>query len=180
MLFRSKQRSGYLYKKVAERLGFQVETVTTAALVYGHEMEPQAVLTYESMQHVETETVGFCTTDNGRYGASPDRLVDGGKGILQIKCAYVPWTQIAHFASPELESLKNEHYPQIQGEMLVTGAQWCDIVSYFPGLPLLCVRVERDPVYQRALEEALNLFCKDLDQLEKQLRAHPETVLEAA
>jgi hypothetical protein len=64
--------------------------------------------------------------------------------------------------------------------MLVTGARWCDIVSYFPGLPFLCVRVERDPMYQRALEIALDLFCNDLDQLERELREHPETVLEAA
>jgi exodeoxyribonuclease (lambda-induced) len=69
----AKPRSEYLFKKAAERLGFQTESITMAALAYGHEMEPQAVRTYEAMLDVETDVVGFCTTDDGRYGASPDR-----------------------------------------------------------------------------------------------------------
>jgi hypothetical protein len=176
----SAQKASYFYRKLAERLGFEVENITSAALAYGHEMEPQAVRTYEALLGVETESIGFATDDRGRYGASPDRILSSGEGILQVKCPYTPWVHLEYFGSPGGGALKMDHYPQIQGEMLVTGAQWCDLISYYPSLPMVRIRVDRDQPYLDTLRMQLELFCNDLDRMEREVREHPETCLPEA
>lgn len=168
----SKQRSGYLYRKLAERLGYEIDSVTTAGLTWGHEMEPTAANTYAEIHGVDLRVVGFVTTDDGEVGASPDRLV-GEDGLLQIKCPYTPYTHLDYLFSPKHWSFVQEHYPQVQGEMLVTGRRWCDLVSFHPGLPTVTVRVEWDEMYQRTLDQALRMFCADLDRVEREIREQP-------
>lgn len=168
----SKSRTGYMCKKLAERLGYEIDSVSTAGLTWGHEMEPTAADTYALIHDVEVRIVGFCTTDDGRIGASPDRLV-GDDGLLQIKCPYTPYTHLEFLVSPKHQALIDAHYPQVQGEMLVTGRRWCDLVSFHPGLPTITVRVERNEAYQRELDQALQLFCADLDRVEQEIRQAP-------
>lgn len=165
----STSRTGYLCKKLAERFGFELDAVSTAGLTWGHEMEPTAAETYAMIHGVDIQVVGFCTTDDGQIGASPDRLV-GDDGLLQIKCPYTAHTHLGYLVSPKHEALIQAHYPQVQGEMLVTGRRWCDLVSYYPGLPTITVRVGWDELYQRTLDQALRLFCADLDRVEKEIR----------
>ena len=50
----------------------------------GHELEVIARENYEIERDTVTE-IGFCTTDDGLYGCSPDGLV-GAFGGLEIKC----------------------------------------------------------------------------------------------
>lgn len=168
----SKQRTAYLCKKLAGRFGYEVDNISTAGLTWGHEMEPHAATAYEIINKVETHIVGFVTTDDGRVGASPDRLV-GDEGLLQIKCPYTPYTHLEYLVSPKHQALVQEHYPQVQGEMLVTGRRWCDLVSFHPGLPTVTVRVEWDEMYQRTLDQALSMFCADLDRAEQEIREQP-------
>ncbi len=50
----------------------------------GKAREAEAVLYYELVTGIDTEIVGFLTTDDLRVGSSPDRLVSD-KGILEVK-----------------------------------------------------------------------------------------------
>lgn len=116
----------------------------------GKELEGQAVLEYEAHRNVDTQFIGFVTTDDDKVGCSPDRLV-GGDGLLELKCP-APQTQVAYLLD---EEVSKEYKPQLQGQLFVTGREWVDIFSYHPELPFNIVRVTRDDVYIRSLESLL-------------------------
>jgi hypothetical protein len=52
--------------------------------------------------------------------------------------------------------------------------QWCDVVFYREGLPLVVVRVDRDPHLIELLERAVNQFLAEVES-EYQLlcKVHP-------
>lgn len=131
----------------------------------GHEQEPKARMSYEFLRGVEVERVGFITTDDGKVGCSPDSLV-GFDGGLELKCP-APHTHVGYLLAPD--SLVDEYRHQVQGCLYVTGREWWDLVSYYPGLEPVVVRVEPDPEYQRKLDAALTTFLADLDAAKAQL-----------
>jgi hypothetical protein len=90
-------------------------------------------------------------------GASPDRLI-GEDGLLEIKCP-APHTHVKTLLD---QNLDRDHYPQIQGQLLVTGKKWVDIISYHPEMPSLILRVERDEAYLSTMRKLLNDFQRDL------------------
>jgi hypothetical protein len=59
--------------------------------------------------------------------------------------------------------------------MSVTGAKWCDFVSFDPRVPddlqLFIVRVERDDEYIAEMEKEVKEFLQEVDDLHKQLVA---------
>jgi hypothetical protein len=66
--------------------------------------------------------------------------------------------------------LPTTYIQQVQGSMLVTGRAWWDFMSYYPGLPPLIIRVERDDKLIATLEAALEGFCVQLDELTERLK----------
>jgi hypothetical protein len=57
----------------------------TRAMQRGIELEPEARAFYELERSLDVRQVGFITTDDGRFGCSPDGLV-GVEGGLELKC----------------------------------------------------------------------------------------------
>jgi hypothetical protein len=49
--------------------------------------------------------------------------------------------------------------------MYVTGRQWTDFMSFYPGLKPFIIRAYRDEIFISKLENALIKFCQDLDVL---------------
>lgn len=129
----------------------------------GHVMEPQVRDLYMATSEFECRQVGFIR--RGRIGCSPDTLV-GDEGLLEIK------TKLPHLQLYALLAgrLPPEHVPQVQGQLLVTGRQWCDFRSYWPGLPELRVRVYRDPEYMANLNAELQRFIEELDAMVERIR----------
>lgn len=117
----------------------------------GKELEPEAVDFYEMLTGMDTEKVGFVTNDAGTIGCSPDRFV-GDEGLLEIKCP-APHT---HVKSLVEKSIGDEHKPQIQGQLMITGRKWADAFSYHPKMPPSIIRVERDEEYIEKLQTALD------------------------
>lgn len=162
---RSTQSDAYRDWLLAERIiGHPLESVKTSWMQRGNDLEAEAVAAYEFDRDLEAPLVGFVTTDDGRIGVSPDRLV-GTDGLLEIKA---PSPQV-HVRYMRDRSVDKAYYPQIQGQLLVTERQWTDILSYCPGMPTVVIRVERDEKYQTALAEALTEFCDDMDRCEREL-----------
>lgn len=124
----------------------------------GHVMEPQVRDLYMATSPHECRQVGFMR--RGRIGCSPDTLV-GDEGLLEIKTK-LPHLQIEAVLAGKLP---NEHVAQVQGQLLVSGRQWCDFRSYWPGLPELRVRVYRDLEYLSTLNQELHQFIHELDNL---------------
>lgn len=126
----------------------------------GHALEPEVRDLYAATCPYDVVQIGFCK--RGRIGASPDSFV-GDDGLLEIKTK-LPALQ---FEALEAGVLPAEHVAQVQGQLLVTGRQWCDFRSYWPGLPQLKVRVERDTEYMSRLKRELDSFVTELDAVVK-------------
>lgn len=165
----SKSRKDYLYTLAAERIsGMVEEAFVSLKMQQGIDREEEARLVYAMHREVSVEEVGFCLADNGRWGCSPDGLVDdqNGHGMVELKCR-MGKTAVKHLLAGKLPT---GCVQQVQGGMFVTGAEWCDYVSYYPGLPLLIVRVNPDKSFMEKLEAELVKFCDELDTICDQLK----------
>lgn len=131
----------------------------------GHELEDEAVGYYAVMNDVDCVRVGFVTDDEERYGCSPDRIV-GDEGLLEIKCP-AAHTHMSYLLNPE--RLENAYRVQVQGQLLVTGRAWCDLVSYFPELPEVTVRCERDESFIATLKDGIESLLESIEKNRKAL-----------
>jgi len=117
----SKQRTKYLYELAGERLGGIVdETYQNFAMLRGVEMEAEAKSLYEIIGQPVQE-VGFCLSDCGRFGCSPDGLV-GDSGGVEIKCPLIA-THVEYLIKNK-EEMPVEYFQQVQGCLFVTGREW--------------------------------------------------------
>jgi hypothetical protein len=152
-------RRKYLYTLAGEILtGDCAEGYTNAHTERGHAMEDDARQMYAFLHDAEPQLVGFMR--RGRVGASPDSLL-GSDGLLEIK-SKLPHLQIECL---ERGTLPPEHVAQVQGQLMVSGRDWCDFVSYWPRIPLFHVRVARDDAYIATLAQAVADFLGELDAL---------------
>lgn len=155
----SAQADGYLHELVAERLlGHPLETEAIGWMDRGLVTEAEAVRYYEMQRECDTRKVGFVTTDHGLAGCSPDRLVVGERGSLEIKCP-----SAAVHVGYMLDVEPRKYWPQIQGALWVTGFDWLDFLSYCPELPPALTRYERDEMFIKVLAEAVGNFSNRLD-----------------
>lgn len=162
----SKQRQKYLYQLAAEKAsGLTDDKFQTQAMLQGIEREETARKFYELIRGVQVSTVGFCLEDNEKFGCSPDGFV-GEEGLIEIKCP-LGATHVGYFMDQGEVPL--EYFAQVQGQLLVTGREWCDFVSYYPGLKPVIVREEPNAQFQKLLKKELDLFCSELDELVKKL-----------
>lgn len=162
----SKQRQKYLYQLAGERLGGIVdESYQSFAMLQGVEKEAEARALYELL-HEPVKEVGFCISDCGRFGCSPDGIV-GEDGLVEIKCPIIS-THVEYLLKCK-DECPSDYFQQTQGQLLVTGRKWVDFVSYFPGLPPLIIREEPNEVFQRLLKKELELFCAELNELVEKL-----------
>lgn len=129
----------------------------------GTAMEAEAVAFYEFDTGMEAKSVGLCFSEDGRAGASPDRLV-GDDGLLEIKCPGAA-TQMAYL----LGDVGNEYRLQLQGQLWVTGRAWVDLLCYNPVLPRVKVRAERDEQFIALLSAEVGKFCDRLDEAKAKL-----------
>jgi len=150
-------RRKYLLTLAGEAITGEVaESYSNAHMERGHAMEADARNLYAFAHDVEPELVGFMR--RGRAGASPDSLI-GTDGLLEIK-SKLP---ALHLDVLEKNRMPPEHVAQVQGQLLVSGRQFCDFVSYWPKLPLFCIRIERDETYITTLSQAIADFVGELD-----------------
>lgn len=151
----SAQARGYAHRLVAETLlGYPVEDLSNLKWIErGVELEPQAVRSYEFDTDLQTRKVGFITSDDGMIGASPDRLLVGANGAVELKCP-APGTHIGYL----IDGFGSDYIVQVQGQMLVGGFDFIDRYSFHPDLPPHRERTGRDEVMIKALSDALDQF----------------------
>lgn len=158
----SKSRQKYLYRLAGEFVaGKAEETYQNAAMARGLELEAEARKLYEFKHNTEVQQVGFCESDGGTYGASPDGLV-GEKGNIEIKCP-IASTHVGYMLNPSL--LLKEYFQQVHGQMFVAEREWTDLLSYYPSLRSVEIRVYRDEDFIEKLEKELKLFCFELKKI---------------
>jgi hypothetical protein len=159
-----KRRTGegpktYLYRKACERLlGFAPEGGGTWAMEQGVIGEVEALPYYEFTYGVKIDRVGFCTTDDGRIGCSPDGLI-GTDGGIEVKTPQ-PHTHLKYLMDG---GVPRDYLAQVHGALLVTGRKWWIFMSYSRQFAPLVVKVERNEGIIAALRGALCDFLDDFD-----------------
>ena len=63
-----------------------------------------------------------------------------------------------------------EHRAQVQGQLWVAERDWCDFVTYWPGLPLFTIREHRDDSYIANLASEVDQFNDELAAIVERLR----------
>ena len=166
----SKQAVNYLYRLVAERLlnESQDDEIGFVKWVsHGKEQEPNAVAQFEFVNDIKLEPGGFVTSNDGRIGASPDRIFPGHKEGLEFKSP-APWTQLRYL----LEGPEDDYIAQVQGHLLVADEfEAVHFYAYHPRTPPFHKVTLREPRYQSILRGALSAFCDALDTTTERARA---------
>jgi hypothetical protein len=169
----SGQATGY----AAELLGQMVDPYygaaddyVSAAMKNGTIMEPEARAWYEFDAGAPVQQVGFCLTDDGRFGGSPDAMV-GDDGCLELKSPTAK-TQVLYLYAGKLP---DEYKPQVHGHLVVTGRKWCDFVSYDSRMPdyarLFIKRLPRDDALIAEIEAEVSAFLDEVDAMVKKIES---------
>jgi len=165
----------YLTEIVVERLTQQpIQRFQNAAMTWGTEQEPAARAAYERVTGTSVEETGFICHDTLMAGCSPDGLIDWD-GLIEIKC---PFNSAVHIETL-LNGMPADHIPQVQGQLWITGREWCDFVSYDPRMPaelqLHVQRIQRDPSFIADLEARITSFLQQVGTQVEALRRLAES-----
>ena len=126
------KRETYQYALLAETItGLLDETFVSDAMQWGIDQEEFAMEWYEKQDPSrELRRVGFCQSKEFLIaGCSPDLLVDED-GLCEIKCP----TSKNHLLYWN-EGPSSEYIYQMQFQMLITGREWTDFLTYDPRFP---------------------------------------------
>lgn len=158
-------RKNYLAELVIERLTpppTEDNGYKNQAMQFGIDNEPVARLAYELETGNTVEEAFFEQLDDD-IGASPDGYVRDD-GLIEIKCP----NTATHIDTLRSKKVPNQYFVQIQGQLLCTGRDWCDFVSFDPRLPdnaqLFIKRVNRDELFIKELRHELKKFIKEVDK----------------
>jgi len=165
----SKQATNYKYRLISERLlkeSMDDEIGFVRWVGHGKENEPNAVALFEFTSERRLEPGGFCTSDDGRIGCSPDRLFPGHKEAVEVKCP-APWTLIGY----HLDGIGDAYRAQVQGQILVGGFEAVHFWAYHAQMPPYHLITLPDRAYLGLLAGYLNRFCDELDRDTERARA---------
>lgn len=154
----AKERA-HCWELAAQRITRYVEpTYISDAMLRGHNDEFRARQLY-SEKFAPVEEVGFVTNDRWGFtlGCSPDGLV-GADGIIECKSRGQRFQVQTLCDWHERRVIPEDFALQVQGQLLITGRKWCDLISYSGGLPMVTMRVEPDPEIQDAIIDAAAKF----------------------
>lgn len=162
----------YAFRLAIERISGSPldEGFETWSMRRGHELEPQARMEHEMQTGLIVQRAGFVMTDDGRFGASADGLIndDGGS---EYKCFVDP----ARLRAIYMDNDFSEIADQAQGCMWLTGRKWWHICLYCPALEMVGKQLwwrefKRDEAFIEQLESDLWEFSVLVDQYEQALR----------
>lgn len=169
----SESRKKYAMRLIAERiLRWQAMTLDKIdAIAAGKENEPFAVASLELVYGIETKPVGLVTTDDGRFGASPDRIAGirptSCDTVIEIKCPSPP----IHLGYLIFEDDDGTYKCQRQGQLWVAEADHALFCSYHPRCPIKLVRDGRDEGFLAKLRDCLERFSDELEAWDAKARS---------
>ncbi|XP_037531175.1 uncharacterized protein LOC119421601 isoform X2 [Nematolebias whitei] len=139
----------------------------TADMRRGLTLEPTAIEEYCRVREVNHYPCGFLIHPDAPWmGSSPDGIIYDPEeqqvfGLLEIKCpnvtSYVDCSYI--MIRDGRQTLKRTHpyYWQIQGQMLISGCDWCDFVIYTEN-DMFIERVPRDMQVLQTIKQKVDHF----------------------
>lgn len=161
----------YLMSKLAERLSGVQREFKSDATLHGIELEAEALDYYAKKTGNVVTEAGFIESIKGLYGGTPDGFVNDD-GIIQVKCPYNYTNHIHNGLITGKDFFKQkyrEYYWQCQSDMLVSGREYCDFVSYCKDMPdnlkMFVFRIEADLDDMNNLLKKINEAGKYLNNL---------------
>lgn len=164
-------RAKYMREVVFERSATMAKhEVSSKSLAWGQDVEGFGVHAYEVRTGYIVERCSFIVHPAYPFiGASPDGLIDSDGGI-EAKC---PHDEAVHIAT-WLDGMPDEHMPQVQGNLAVTGRAWWDFISYDPRqaahLRLYVQRVPRNDAFIATLIGELRQFNDEAEAMLQRLQ----------
>ena len=162
---------GLLYSVSGQIISREIEeTYTNAAMERGTLLEPEARLFYEEIMQVDVFEAGFVTNEEifpEYIGVSPDGMIQEENGLLEIKCPMMK-THVGYLLA---DRLPNEYKWQVQGQILVSGADYCDFMSYYPNMTPFIKRIYPDKEMQEALLERMDLSVGRIKEIVNQIKS---------
>lgn len=161
-----------VWEKLAERYSNgDKERYTNKDLDRGIELEPLARDMYELQTGNKVHEVGFVINEkiSSVGGVSPDGIITGQNGGVEIKC----FEDKKHFKNIvnglEIES---QYMWQMQMQMLFTGWEFVDFVTYNPNFKqnLLIKRVFPDNEMQEKIMEGLKKGEELIKEIENKIK----------
>ncbi len=154
----AKERA-HCWELAAQRITNYVEPqYVIDAMLRGHTDEIIARELYSKHFAPVTEC-GFVTNSKWGFtlGCSPDGLV-GADGLIEVKSRGQRFQVETVCNFFEDGSTPDDFTLQVQGQLLITEREWCDLVSFSGGLPMVTMRVLPNPEIQNAILDAAEKF----------------------
>lgn len=151
---------------VRERQTGQVgeDRLETPAMQAGRAREPLAREWYEALTGAFVTQTGFLAHRTLQAGVSLDGHVGDYLGLLELKCPTAT-THADYLAAGD--QIPGAHRKQIIHALWITGARWCDWMSFSPEFPpdlrAVVVRVDRDEREIASYALAATLFLREVD-----------------
>ena len=162
-----KVRTRYMRDLAGEIItGKPRETYTNQAMERGHEMEGEARDQYSRTKFKNLTRVGFVYNPEIDAGASPDALIDDD-GVLEIK-TMLPALLIGVL---EKGTMPPDFRAQCHGAMWVLRRKYCVLKIYYSGMPTYEAIIERDPIYEKEISDAVEVFNWELRKLVQKIKA---------
>lgn len=150
---------------VCERLTgtSQEDVFVNAAMQHGIDTEAAAFAAYEAVTGTMVQRTGFVAHDTLHAGCSPDGFIGEFTGLLEVKCP----KSATHLKYLKAGVVPADYLPQIYHSLWITGASWCDFVSFddrFPQhLQFFRVRVERVELDILAYQKCAEAFLEEVE-----------------
>jgi hypothetical protein len=141
----------------------------------GRTNEPLAVAALEEIFEIDTRPIGLVTSDDGRFGASPDRVADVAHDgttvgvVVEAKCPTIP-TQMERLLFRDDPKVAGVYKCQRQGHLLIAEADKAVFVSFHPQMPLVRAETGRDEPFLEKMAACLEQFSDELAEWEETAR----------
>lgn len=144
----------------------------TKAMQYGIDTEDEARDFFAELMETEIKQVGFVKY-NDDIGCSPDGLM-GKDGLVELKCPETA-THMDYILTGN-RKLITTYNKQVQGQLFVTGREWCYLVSYDPlwdDRPCLWETIYRDEKLIKEIHVGIVMFVTEMKELMEKLTESP-------
>ncbi len=141
----------------------QGPTFTSPAMQQGTSREPEAYAAYEVLTGELLTRTGFLSHDALLVGCSLDGHVGDFDGVIEIKSPIAA----THLEYLRTGTVPGDYLKQVVHALWLTGAQWCDWLSYNPefpvGLQIKLVRLVRNEDAIAAYDAAVRTFLAEVE-----------------
>lgn len=176
----------YILDRLAERLTGMSKDFVNDATVWGIEKEDMARTIYQRMTALRVTETDFIEYSS-MAGGTPDGLV-GDMGLIEIKC---PWNTTEHLKhclliKDDLSLKKNfpAYYWQMMSNILFTGRQWCDFISFDPRIErsegIFIFRLEANDEDMQVIETMIQRAVVQLNVYRKIISDHCNILADAS